>query len=139
MTALATSTRCAPALSAIEAQLCVTDVKASCDFFAFKLGFGIVFVYGDPPFYAQVRRDNARLNLRMIREPVFVGDIRTREQLLSASITVDTAAEIKQLFLDFQTTSVTFHQPLKKEPWGARTFVAVDLDGNLIQFAGPAE
>lgn len=139
MTALTTSARRAPVLSAIEAQLYVADVKASCDFFASKLGFGIVFVYGDPPFYAQVRRDNARLNLRMIREPVFVGDIRTREQLLSASITVDTAAEVKQLFLDFQTAAVTFHQPLKKEPWGARTFVVVDLNGNLIQFAGPAE
>jgi catechol 2,3-dioxygenase-like lactoylglutathione lyase family enzyme len=137
MTALTTSTRRVPALSAIEAQLYVVDVKASCDFFASKLGFGTVFVYGD--FYAQVRRDNARLNLRMIREPVFVGDIRSREQLLSASITVDTAAEIKQLFLDFQTAGVTFHQPLKKEPWGATTFVAVDVDGNLIQFAGPAE
>jgi uncharacterized glyoxalase superfamily protein PhnB len=139
MTALTTSTQRAPALSAIEAQLYVVDVKASCDFFASKLGFGTVFEYGDPPFYAQVRRDNARLNLRMIREPVFVGDIRTREQLLSASITVDTAAEIKQLFLDFQTAGVTFHQPLKKEPWGARTFVTVDVDGNLIQFAAPAE
>jgi hypothetical protein len=139
MTASTTSTRRAPALSAIEAQLYVADVKASCDFFACKLGFGIVFVYGDPPFYAQVRRDNARFNLRMIREPVFAGDIRTREQLLSASITVDTAAEIKQLFLDLQTTGVTFNQPLKKEPWGARTFVVVDLDGNLILFAGPAE
>jgi uncharacterized glyoxalase superfamily protein PhnB len=139
MTSLTTSTRRAPALSAIEAHLYVADVKSSCDFFASKLGFGIVFVYGDPPFYAQVRRDNARLNLRMIREPVFVGDIRTREQLLSASITVETAAEIKQLFLDFQTDGVTLHQPLKKEPWGARTFVAIDLDGNLILFAGPAE
>lgn len=71
--------------------------------------------------------------------PVFVGDIRTREQLLSASVTLDTAAEIAQLFLDFQTAGVTFHQPLKQQPWGASTFVAVDLDGNLIQFAGPAE
>jgi uncharacterized glyoxalase superfamily protein PhnB len=75
----------------------------------------------------------------MIREPVFVGNIRAREHLLSASITVDTAAEIKQLFVDFQAAEVTFHQLLKKEPWGARTFVAIDLDGNLIQFAGPAE
>ncbi len=126
-------------LSATEAQLYVTDVKASCDLFASKLGFEVAFVYGEPPFYAQVRRDNARLNLRLIREPVFVGDIRTREQLLSASITVDSAVEIKQLFLDLQSAGVTFHQELKKEPWGAKTFVAVDLDGNLIQFAGPAQ
>jgi len=28
---------------------------------------------------------------------------------------------------------------LKKEPWGARTFIIQDLDGNLILFAGPAD
>jgi len=139
MTTSKTSSQRAPVLSAIEAQLYVTDVKASCDFFASNLGFEVAFVYGDPPFYAQVRRDNARLNLRLICEPVFVGDIRTRETILSASITVDSAVEIKQLFLDLQSAGVNFHQSLKKEPWGARTFVVVDLDGNLILFAGPAE
>jgi len=36
----------------------------------------------------------------MVCEPVFVGDIREREHLLSASITVRTADEIKQLFVD---------------------------------------
>jgi catechol 2,3-dioxygenase-like lactoylglutathione lyase family enzyme len=139
MTTPTISTTHPPMFSAIEAQLYVADIRASCDFFTSKLGFGMTFVYGDPPFYAQVRRDDARINLRMIREPVFVGDVRVREHLLSVSITVTTAAEIKQLFIDFQAAGVTFHQLLKKEPWGARTFVAIDLDGNLIQFAGPAE
>ncbi|MEJ0007794.1 MAG: VOC family protein [Steroidobacteraceae bacterium] len=139
MTTPMTSTSPPPVLGAIEAQLYVADIRASCDFFTSKLGFGMTFVYGDPPFYAQLRRDDARINLRMIRESVFVGDVRAREHLLAASITVDTAAEIKQLFMDFQAAGVTFHQLLKKQPWGARTFVAIDLDGNLIQFAGPAE
>ena len=128
-----------PVLSSTAAQLFVADIKASCDFFTGKLGFAIDFVYGDPPFYGQVRRDNAQLALRLISEPVFVGDIREREHLLSASITVDTAAEIKQLFLDFQAADVRFHQPLKKQPWGARNFIVLDPDGNLILFAGPAD
>ena len=128
-----------PVLSSTEAQLYVADVKASCAFFTSKLGFAIAFVYGDPPFYGQVHRDNARLNLRMVREPVFVGDIREREHLLSASITVATPAEIKKLFLEFQASGVRFSQALKKEPWGARTFIVIDPDGNLVLFAGPAE
>jgi hypothetical protein len=41
---------------------------------------------------------------------------------LSASMTVDTANEIKQLFLEFQSANVTFFQTLKKQPWGARNF-----------------
>jgi uncharacterized glyoxalase superfamily protein PhnB len=70
-------------------------------------------------------------------EPVFAGDIREREGLLSASITVATAEEIKQLFLSYQAMDVPFHQTLKQEPWGATTFVVADPDGNLILFAVP--
>ena len=128
-----------PILTSTAAQLFVANVAASCDFFTQKLGFTVDFVYGDPPFYGQVSRDHARLALRMVCEPVFVGGIREREHLLSASITVETAAEIKQLFLDYQTAGVRFHQTLKTEPWGARNFIVADPDGNLLLFAGPAD
>lgn len=128
-----------PILSGTEAQLYVADIKASFDFFTSKLGFAVDFVYGDPPYYGMVKRDRAQLCLRLVCEPVFVGDVRQREHLLSASITVETAEEIKQLFLEFQAAGVSFHQGLKKEPWGARNFIVVDPDGNLILFAGPAD
>ncbi len=126
-----------PVLSSISAQLFVADIQASCVFYTDKLGFTIDFVYGDPPFYAQVSRDNARLSLRHVDEPVFAGDVREREDLLAASITVASADEIKQLFLTYQTQNVPFHQTLKREPWGATTFIVADPDGNLILFAGP--
>lgn len=128
-----------PVLTSIEAQLFVANVQRSCDFYTGKLGFTVEFLYGDPPFYGQLRRDHARLNLRLVFEAVFAGDIRKREGLLSASITVAAASDIKQLFLDYQAAGVTFHQTLKREPWGARTFVVVDPDENLLLFAGPAE
>jgi len=71
-----------PILNSISAQLFVADIQASCDFYTEKLGFTIDFVYGDPPFYAQVTRDNAHLSFRHIDEPVFAGNIREREHLL---------------------------------------------------------
>jgi len=126
-------------LNSIEAQLYVASVQNSSDFYTSKLGFAVAFAYGNPPFYGQVARDSAKLNLRLVCEPVFAGDIRKRENLLSASITVATASELKQLFLDYQAAGVSFHQVLKREPWGARTFVVSDPDENLILFAGPAE
>ena len=126
-----------PILNGIEAQLFVANINRSYDFFTSKLGFAVKFVYGDPPYYAQVIRDNARINLRLVFEPVFVADVREREGLLSASITVATANEIKQLFLSYQAAGVRFHQALKEEPWGARTFIVSDPDENLILFAGP--
>ena len=67
-----------------------------------------------------------------------MGDIREREHLLSASMTVDSPAEIRNLFLDYQAPGVDIFQPLKKEPWGARTFIVRDPDGNLLLFARPA-
>jgi catechol 2,3-dioxygenase-like lactoylglutathione lyase family enzyme len=133
------STTALPKLSAVEAQLFVADIKASCDFFTTKLGFTVVFTYGEPPFYAQVKRDVALINLRRVCEPVYVGDVREREELLGASMTVDSAAEIKQLFLQYQAAGVDFFRPLKQEPWGARTFIVRDPDGNLLLFAGPAQ
>ena len=126
-----------PILTSVAAHLYVRDLKASTDFFT-KLGFTIDFVYGDPPFYGQVSRDNARLALRFFDEPVFAGDIRERQDLLSASITLGSPDEIKQLYLAYQAADVPLHQTLKNEPWGAKTFVVKDPDGNLILFAGPA-
>ena len=126
-------------IAGAEPQLFVANIKPSCDFFAEKLGFAIVFTYGEPPFYAQVKRDGARLNLRCVDRAVIDPDFRDREQLISAALTVATADEIKQLFLEFQEAGVTFFQTLKREPWGARDFIIRDIDGNLLLFAGPAE
>jgi catechol 2,3-dioxygenase-like lactoylglutathione lyase family enzyme len=128
-----------PVINSTEAQLFVADIKASCDFYTNKLGFAVAFVYGDPPYYGQVTRDHARLNLRVVGEPVFAGDIREREHLLAASLTVASAEEIKELFLTYQAAGVRFQRALKREPWGAKTFIVQDPDGNLILFAGPAD
>jgi catechol 2,3-dioxygenase-like lactoylglutathione lyase family enzyme len=121
-----------------EPQLFVTDIKRSCEFFHQKLGFSLVLSYGNPPYYAQVSRDEARLNLRFFERPVIESTVREREELLSVSMIVATAERIKLLFLEFQSAGVTFHQKLKKQPWGARNFIVKDPDGNLLLFAGPA-
>jgi catechol 2,3-dioxygenase-like lactoylglutathione lyase family enzyme len=123
-------------LLAAEPMLFVGDIQTSCDFFARKLGFQVAFSYGEPPFYAQVVRDGARLNLRKVCQPAFDIDFRGREQdALSAVITLDDA---KPLFLEYQAAGLSFHQSLRTEPWGARTFIVADPDGNLVAFAGKA-
>ena len=124
---------------AAEPELFVADIKSSCDFFTGKLGFAIAFTYGEPPFYAQVKRDGARLNLKCVDRPVIDPELRDREQLLSAALIVETAEEIKALFLEFEAAGVAFFQTLRREPWGAKNFIIKDPDGNLLLFAGPAE
>jgi uncharacterized glyoxalase superfamily protein PhnB len=121
-----------------EPQLFVANIKRSCDFFCEKLGFAVVFSYGKPAFYAQVARDGARVNLRYVETSPFNSEVRDREGLLSASLVVASAEEIKLLFLEFQSAGAPFQQRLKKQPWGATNFIVKDPDGNLLLFAGPA-
>lgn len=128
-----------PRLSGAEPQLFVSNVRAACAFYTEKLGFNVAFVYGEPPFYAQVARDGARLNLRQVDVPVLDGARCAREDLLAATVTLDSAAGLKALFAAYRSAGVAFHQPLRLEPWGARTFILRDRDGNLLLFAGPVE
>ena len=136
MTHTRTGTPAMPTLVAAEPQLYVRDIIASCDFYSRMLGFSVAFTYGDPPFYGQVFRDGARLNLRQVDEPVLNPALRDTEQLLVASITMEDA---KPLFVEYQEAGVEFFQPLRSEPWGARTFIVRDPDGNLLLFAGRGE
>jgi catechol 2,3-dioxygenase-like lactoylglutathione lyase family enzyme len=126
-------------IAGAEPQLFVADIKASCEFFTRKLGFAVEFTYGEPPYYAQVRRDSARINLRCVERPAIDEALREREELLSATLMVGTAHEIRTLFVEFQAAGVSFVQTLQRKPWGARDFIVRDPDGNLLLFAGPAE
>lgn len=122
-------------LIAAEPQLFVRDIAASVDFYERKLGFAAAFTFGEPPFYAQVARDGVRLNLRHVDAAPIDPTLREREHLLAATITLDDA---KPLFLEYQAAGVDFAHTLRAEPWGARTFMIRDPDGNLLLFAGQA-
>jgi uncharacterized glyoxalase superfamily protein PhnB len=68
-----------------------------------------------------------------VSAPVIDPQKRDKDDLLAASITLNDA---EPLYLEFQAAGVNFHQTLRTEPWGARTFIVRDPDGNLILFAG---
>ena len=122
-------------LQRASAQLFVTDFARAMTFYRVLLGFEIVFTYGEPPFYGEVRRDDVGFNVRHVDESPFVPDVREQEQLLSASIATTNA---KDLFLEFQAAGVDFQERLQKKPWGANEFVVRDPDGNLILFGTPS-
>jgi catechol 2,3-dioxygenase-like lactoylglutathione lyase family enzyme len=123
-------------LLAAEPQLFSVDLGRSRAFYAGRLGFTVAFSYGEPPFYMQVVRDGARLNIRHAEHPVFDAGFKDREpDPLSATLVVDDATA---LFAEFRQSGVDFQQTLREEPWGARTFIVRDPDGNLICCAGRA-
>ena len=120
-------------------QLFVSDIAASCDFFTRKLGFTVEFVYGEPPFYAQVKRGGAQIALRHVDRPVMdkiAVAMNADIDMLATSISVD---DVSALYAEYQAAGVAFHQGLRTEEWGARTFIVRDPDGNLLLFAGSAD
>jgi catechol 2,3-dioxygenase-like lactoylglutathione lyase family enzyme len=134
MTASPSAAAASATIIAAEPQLFVSDIDAACRFYVGKLGFDLAFSYGEPAFYAQVARGGARLNLRRVEGPVYDGGLRAREgDVLAATIAL---ADAKPLFLEYEAAAVDFHQRLRTEPWGARTFIVADPDGNLVAFAG---
>lgn len=123
-----------PILLAIEPQLFVTDLPRALAFYVDRLGFAQAFVYGDPPFYAQVGRDGAAIDLRHVDRPVI--DRSVEPGLLSLTITADNA---RRLFEEFRARGAPFRQPLTREAWHAEReglFIVEDPGGNLLAFAG---
>ena len=53
--------------------------------------------------------------------------------MISAFIAV---ANVKSLFMEYETRNVPFVHWLKKEPWGQSSFIVRDPDGNWLCFAG---
>ena len=120
-------------------QLFVSDIAAACGFFAGKLDFAVEFAYGEPAFYAQVKRGGAQIALRHADRPVLekIAAAMTADvDMLAASVSVD---DLQALYSEFRAANVAFHQQLRTEPWGARTFIVRDPDGNLLLFAGSAD
>lgn len=128
----------APKISGMSAMLAVADIPRALAFYA-RIGFATEFVHGEPPFYASVKRGRGRLALRHMDTPVHAGDIRARDEFLSAIFEIDTAAEIRALAAAFAASGVAFQRALTRQSWGALDFVLADPDGNLLLFAGPAD
>ncbi|MGH3722679.1 MAG: VOC family protein [Mycobacterium sp.] len=119
---------------AAEPQLFVTDLDRALTFYVDKLGFEVAFTYGEPPFYGQVRRGGANLNLRQVAGPVFDSNfLVTERDPLSAVLTL---YKLGPLHDECQAAGVDFHQALQTEEWGSVTFIVKDPDGNLLMFSG---
>ena len=116
----------------------VADMARATDFYRDVLGFEVAVSWGTPPFYVEMARDEARLALRRVEGPVFVGDIRERESLLAVSLPVATRAGIEAISAGLAAAGVALHQPLTDQPWGARDLIVRDPDGNLVHVSGPS-
>jgi uncharacterized glyoxalase superfamily protein PhnB len=110
----------------------VCDFARALDYYGRVLGFRPLFVYGDVPFYGHVARDAAVLALREVRRPVL--DHGAGEDLLSAFIEVE---DVDALYGALAAAGALLRQAPRDEPWGMRSAIVADPDGNLLLFAAP--
>src|SRR5262245_8180542 len=121
-----------PAFIRAQLVLPVTDVKASCGWYAEVLGFKPVWVNTDPEDdpdgnYAILKRDGAEIHL--------IRDAPPREHPWMAAGTgylFLLVREVEALFRDLETRGATIVRPLRQESWGALAFQLKDPSGNLI-------
>jgi catechol 2,3-dioxygenase-like lactoylglutathione lyase family enzyme len=111
--------------------LFVSSVEAACAYYVDKLGFTLVFSYGKPAYYAEIQRDGVDLCIRHIDVPMIDPALATREEIVMCGIKVSDA---KAFYLELQYAGAILAQTLRTEPYGVRTFVAADPDGNRILF-----
>lgn len=119
------------ALKSIVPILFVRDVPASAAYYRDKLGFATDFLYGEPPFYGAVSRDDVCLHLRCVHVPNF-HELAARElSLILASIEV---ADVQALFKELEARGAEIAEPPSHKPWGGTDFHVRDPDGNVISF-----
>lgn len=98
----------------------VTDFQRALAFYRDVLGFDVAYTYGEPPFWGEVRREGAVVNIRHVDASPWVDGVRDGDQLLSVFILV---ADAKALFLEHRAAELDFQERLLRRLWNMNEFV----------------
>lgn len=106
--------------------LSVNKLTDSIDFYCFKLGFELVSSYGNPPYYAEIKRGQAQSI--MLLDQSTAGPPSSNVSLAFYSEDIDT------LYEEFQSRQVLIKEALENKAYGMREFQIEDPNGCLIIF-----
>jgi RimJ/RimL family protein N-acetyltransferase/uncharacterized glyoxalase superfamily protein PhnB len=120
------------AFDRVEPILTVPNVQAAAEFYRDKLGFGIEFLWGNPPTHAGVARGEwtypaVRIQLSQGEPPRPAG-----------TLFIFVGPTIESLYDDYRAKGVAIASPLERKPWGMREFTARDLNGYHLRFGTPS-
>ena len=116
----------------------VADLKTSVSFYIDKLGFEIRFIgpADMDPFWAIVGRDSISIMLKAITPDIKPIPNHTRHEWARWDAYVYTS-EPDELFEEYRSRGITFHQPIKDNDDGLRGFEVKDADGYVFFFGRP--
>jgi predicted enzyme related to lactoylglutathione lyase len=123
-------------LTSISPVLLVSDLERSVAYYRDRLGFDTE-LYGDPPNFASVGRDNATILLALTDEPErIVPHWHVVENMWNVYIRVD---DVDRLYAEIQERGAPIDYTIYDAPHGFREFGVQDPDGHDIAFGQPLE
>ncbi|MGI9400074.1 MAG: VOC family protein [Rhizobiaceae bacterium] len=118
------------------AVLLVSDINISISYWRDQLGFKAV-VYGEPPEFAIMRRDNASVMLsQKPADHEIVPYWKIKDKLWNAYFWIDDA---KSMFEEFSKAGAKIDYGLCEQPYGILEFGIQDPDGHDIAFGQDIE
>ena len=121
-------------LTGISPVLLVADIDRAVAYSRDRLGFECD-VYGDPPDFVVVTRDEATILLALCRDPVrIVPNWRIVDNVWNAFIRVD---DVESVYAEVQERGAPIDYTIYNAPSGFREFGVQDPDGHDIAFGQP--
>ena len=117
--------------------LLVKDVVASADYYRDKVGFSYERVWGEPPSFCILWRDNYHLMLSQVEDPKsIVPHYEVVEKMWNVYFWVNDA---DAMYEELKGRGVRIDYELCDQPYGCREFGIQDLDGYDIAFGQDIE
>lgn len=108
----------------------VSDLADAISFYTSKLGFTEEFIYGEPAYYAGVRKDNVLIHLNSADE---------QDAALGKGYIYIFCEGIDEYYQTLCNSGVEITSELETWPYGMRDFQIVDCSGNHISFGCAVE
>jgi predicted enzyme related to lactoylglutathione lyase len=106
----------------------VADIDRAVAFYAAIFGLAKTFENGDPVGFVIMERDAAEVHLTLVRD--HVGKTFNVMHLMVAS-------GVDEIYRRCEAAGARIIKRMRDAPWGLRTFVMADPDGNRIDIGQP--
>lgn len=121
-----------PTLNGSAPVLLVSDVEASANYYRDQLGFHYAQLWGEPPNFCILWRDEHGLMLNRVDSPAYIVPNNTvSEQLWEVYFWVDDAEAIHEELVE---RGATIEYPPTEKPYGCLELAVRDPDGYTIAF-----
>lgn len=118
-------------LTGSAAILLVKDVVYTVDWYTKKLGFTCSNLFGNPPSFAIMKRDNNYLMFADAAPDKITPNWKLREKTSNVYFWVN---DVEALFEEFKSSGANIDYGLCLQPYGVKEFGIIDPDGYDIAF-----